>query len=66
MADWKTYKVYMPWKQEEYIYMVGRRKDEFKPDWYDNIEWNGFYSKDADECKRFAHDLNRKEQQNEE
>ena len=59
MSEWKVFKVYQVWKFE-FIYMVGRKINEEGPVEMDNIEWDGFYSQNQNECISFAEELNRR------
>lgn len=52
---WHVYKCWIPGRSEE-IYKVGRKKEGSK-----EIEWNGFYSREKEDCFKFARELNRKE-----
>ena len=60
MGEWKAYQVWSV-SMGDSVYMVGRKIDDGRPLSERNIEWNGFYSKDADTAVSFARELNRKE-----
>ena len=60
MAEWKAYQVWSV-SMGRALYMVGRVIDEKRPLSDANVEWNGFYSTDADTAIRHAKELNRKE-----
>lgn len=60
MGEWKVYKIYLFWRSD-WMYLVGRKIDETGPLENSNIEWEGFYSSDQDECIRFAKELNRRQ-----
>ena len=60
MGEWRVYKIYLFWRSD-WMYLVGRKIDETGPLENSNIEWEGFYSSDQDECIQFAKELNRRQ-----
>ena len=53
------------WVGSEKMYVVGRLKDETKPQHSGNVEYRGSYTTDRTACVELARELNKEETGNE-